>query len=379
MTLASDTPAIAALVTAFVAVVGLVVTAIFNQLNRRDAVREQEEIALHEASKRLASFSAPKRALGMAAVVEHLDHKGTAASARRIALNALHYETEPLVIELALDQIKHSGQELEATAELVHLNRHLWRSLFAGFGRVLAGAESDEEFMSAELDKLSANQAIVSRLVDGRTVRDVDFTDTFYPGLWAPEGGFVNCNFSSALLHYSNLRGARFEHCTFDRTILIGAYLEDATFSGSSTSDVVSIGARLHGRTEGPVSSTAEKVLARENASASSFLYEFEQDWRGHWTAGADDHTFDAEWWNHSDTIHAEIVARDHAFERRRSSDGNDGLYNIDRTETLDAQRRVVLIGGTRRLQSRVPSVWRAIWWQEPDPMKATTDLATDD
>ena len=69
MMLASDAPAIAALVTASVAVVGLAVTAVFNQLSRRDSDRERKSLALHAASKRLSSPSAPKRALAMAAVV----------------------------------------------------------------------------------------------------------------------------------------------------------------------------------------------------------------------------------------------------------------------------------------------------------------------
>src|SRR6478609_3870855 len=165
MMLASDAPAIAALVTASVAVVGLAVTAVFNQLSRRDSDREGKSLALHDASKRLSSPSAPKRALAMAAVVEHLNHSATSASARRIALNALHYETEPLVVELAVDQIKDSGQQRDATAELVHLNRHLWQGMLDLFGRVLAGGQGDRQSIAAELEKLSYNQAIVSRLI----------------------------------------------------------------------------------------------------------------------------------------------------------------------------------------------------------------------
>jgi hypothetical protein len=69
MLLASETPAIAAIITAFVAVVGLAVTAGFNQLNRRDADRERDSLALHDASKRLASDNASERAVGMAAVL----------------------------------------------------------------------------------------------------------------------------------------------------------------------------------------------------------------------------------------------------------------------------------------------------------------------
>ena len=243
MMLASDAPAIAALVTASVAVVGLAVTAVFNQLSRRDSDRERKSLALHDASKRLSSPSAPKRALAMAAVVEHLNHSATSASARRIALNALHYETEPLVVELAVDQIKDSGQQREATAELVHLNRHLWQGMLDLFARVLAGGQGDRQSIAAELEKLSYNQAIVSRLIQDQTVSDIDFTDTFYPELWAPTVRFTKCNFTSALLHYSNLRAAHFEDCILDRTILIGAYLEDTTFLRSPTDDAVSFGA----------------------------------------------------------------------------------------------------------------------------------------
>ena len=378
MLLASEAPAIAAIITAFVAVIGLAVTAVFNQLSRRDADRERESLALHDASKRLASESPSERAVGMAAVLEHLDRKGTSASARRIALNALHYESEPLVIQLAVDQLKDAGQEQEATAELVQLNRHLWRGLFEAFGRVLAGSKRDEPSVSAELEKLSYNQAIVARLMEGRTVRGVDFSDTFYPALWVPEVTFVKCNFAAALLHYSNFRAARFEECTLDRAILIGAYLEDTTFSGCSVEDVVSIGARMHRRSDVQSSSTTDAPLDSSNAFASSFIYEFEQDWRGHWIGGADANNFDAVWWNGSGKVQAEVVARDSAFERRRSTDGHDGVYKIDLIESLDDQRHVVLIGGTRRLENRLPSVWRVVWWQEPDPMKATTPLAVE-
>src|SRR6185312_16279077 len=72
--LASEAPALAALITAAVAVVGVTLTAIFNQLGRRDADRERKSLALHDASKRLSSKSDPKRAAAMAAVVEHLNH-----------------------------------------------------------------------------------------------------------------------------------------------------------------------------------------------------------------------------------------------------------------------------------------------------------------
>src|SRR5262245_24183786 len=175
MTFASEAPAITALITAFVAVLGLVVTAVFNQLNRRDSLREQQSLTLHQASKRLTRASAAERAVGMAAVLEHLDQEGTAASARRIALNALHYESEPLVVQLTIDRIMETGQASQATAELVHLNRHLWRGLLDAFARVLAGAPRDDQSVAAGLEKLAYNQAIVARLAGDRTVRDIDF------------------------------------------------------------------------------------------------------------------------------------------------------------------------------------------------------------
>jgi len=375
--LASEAPALAALITAAVAVVGVTLTAIFNQLGRRDADRERKSLALHDASKRLSSKSDPKRAAAMAAVVEHLNHPSTAAAARRIALNALHYEAEPLVVELAVDQIKDSGQQRQGAADLVHLNRHLWRGVLDQFGRVLAGGQYDPRSISAELDKLSYNQAILSRLLEGQTVSDIDFTDTFYPALWAPEVGFLRCNFTSALLHYSNLRAARFEECTLDRAILIGAYLESTTFPRSSTADLVSFGARLGARTEPQPASSPDGVLSADTGLASSFLYEFEQDWRGHWTAQADEDTFEAVWWNQSGKVEAELIARDNAFDRTRSTDGNDGVYRIDRVETLDPQRQVVLLGGTHSLEHRMPSVWRAVWWKKPDPVKPATPQPT--
>ena len=373
MMLASDAPAIAALVTASVAVVGLAVTAVFNQLSRRDSDRERKSLALHAASKRLSSPSAPKRALAMAAVVEHLNHSATSASARRIALNALHYETEPLVVELAVDQIKDSGQQREATAELVHLNRHLWQGMLDLFARVLAGGQGDRQSIAAELEKLSSNQAIVSRLIQDQTVSDIDFTDTFYPELWAPTVRFTKCNFTSTLLHYSNLRAAHFEDCILDRTILIGAYLEDTTFLRSPTDDAVSFGARVRGRTEPHSEPSSDVVLDASKGFATSFLYEFEQDWHGHWTARADERRFEALWWNLSGTVKAEIIERENAFDRTQSSDGNNGVYKVDRVETLDRQRNVVLIGGTRTLDRRAPSVWRAVWWKEPNPMNTPT------
>jgi hypothetical protein len=374
--LASEAPALAALITAAVAVVGVTLTAIFNTLSSRDADRERKSLALHEASKRLSSASDPKRAAAMAAVVEHLRHPSTAASARRIALNALHYDAEPLVVELAVDQIKDAGHQRRAAAELVHLNRHLWRGVLDQFGRVLAGGPYDQQSISAELEKLSYNQAILSRLLEGQTVSEIDFTGTFYPALWAPEVGFVRCDFRSALLHYSNLRGARFEDCTLDRAILIGAYLEETTFLRSSAEDLVAFGARLSARTE-PSAPSPDGLPGAGTGLARSFLYEFEQEWRGHWTAHADEDTFEAVWWNQSDTVEAEVVARDNAFDRTRSTDGNNGVYRIDRVETLDPQRQVVLLGGTHSLARRMPSVWRAVWWKEPDTVHVATPEAT--
>jgi hypothetical protein len=106
--------------------------------------------------------------------------------------------------------------------------------------------------------------------------------------LWVPEVTFVKCNFASAMLHYSNFRAARFEECTLDRAILIGAYLEDTTFSGCSVDDVVSIGARMHRESDVQWSPTTDAPLDSSNAFASSFIYEFEQDWRSHWIAGVE-------------------------------------------------------------------------------------------
>ena len=114
-------------------------------------------------------------------------------------------------------------------------------------------------------------------------------------------------------------------------------------------------------------------MLDASKGFATSFLYEFEQDWHGHWTARADERRFEALWWNPSGTVKAEIIARENAFDRTQSSDGNNGVYKVDRVETLDRQRNVVLIGGTRTLDRRVPSVWRAVWWKQPDPMNTPT------
>jgi Pentapeptide repeats (8 copies) len=255
------------------------------------------------------------------------------------------------------------------------INRHVWRHLLEEFAKTCLDPEGSGTLgdLRNHLEKLEKNQRSTSYLLQqGSFKQHLDFSDTFYPDLQAPAVTFTDCNFSSSLLHYSNFHRAKFDRCDFSGCILIGSYLEAATFKEVRVTHnvvdyVVDYSARYHGE-GGHDPSTMPR----------SFIREAEQGWRGHWTEHADhvettSREFEAKWHNPSDKtkIKATIALEGEAdgrFVRTKSDDRNDGIYEPiapERWFMLDTKRSVALVGGTRTLQSRVPSVWWAIWWQQ--------------
>lgn len=360
-------------ITTFVAVIGLTASVIFNFLGRRDALHEQQRSSLRESSKQLVALTPPERVVGMATVIDYLLDPTVGASAQRIALNALHYETEPVIFRIAIDAIRESGLSRSLMDELLSLNRQLWFDLLEKFNDGI-GRKSEDDSGLRDLNQtgiqrhlavLKCNQKIVSQLLKNCSPVQLDCSDAYFPELSAPGATFTDCNFSSALLHYANFRGSRFERCNFDRAILIGAYLEGATFAGCSFADSVVIDVRIRHRPSANPSGLPLELLDSEEPY-SSFIYEVEHDWQGHWRGGGSRvGDFHARWWGASNAqVRAVVSATKEGFERRASNDANDGTYQVIRSEQLDTHRDIVLIGGIRTLASRVPGGWRAVWWK---------------
>lgn len=160
--------------------------------------------------------------------------------------------------------------------------------------------------------------------------------------------------------------------CIFTRCVLIGSYLEEARFPNcSSWEGVVALGARFHRGERDEVQGDDHEFpsrLARWSVStAPSFMMENEQDWHGHWLErkGAGRRKFSARWHNPAGGSERAIILleEDGTFERTKSK--NNGTYKTTRTEMLDSVRGVALVGGTRTLESGIPSVWWAIWWDQ--------------
>jgi hypothetical protein len=375
------------IITTTLAVLGLMATVSLTLLQRRDTTRIHQRTTLHESSRQLASSSPAERAVGMAAAIDHLDVDHLGISARRITINALHYEDDPLIIYRGLQGLSNPKFSKTVIEELLIINRQLWQDLLVEFGVLCLDSQRrvKYDYFEQRLGVLRQNQRLVSHLLQGGQFEGLDFSDTFYPDLHAPGIVFSNCRFNSCFLHYSNLRAATFRECDFSRAILIGSYLEKITFSDCELGETIALAARPHLTKE-----ESEELLPAELNDtlwlrSPSFLYQIEQDWRGYWFGEVADRErlltrprsslFDAYWQNTSgDRVHARIIMEDHQrFQRTDSSDRNDGVYKMTRKEFVDRPRSVTLTGGVRVLASGVPSGWRAIWWERLFPEAAIT------
>jgi hypothetical protein len=365
-----------AVITTLVAVIGLTSSVLFSFLGRRDALHERQHSALSQSARQLVASTPAERAVGMALVVSHFPDPTVGSSAQRIVLNALHYDPDPLVFRIATDAIARSGLARPLLADLLQLNKQLLMDLLEKFndtiGTAAAGITVPDTMLPGIQDQLAAlnrNQRIVSELVKACSPDQLDWSGGYFPELAAPGVTFTEGNFSSALLHYANFRGAQFVGCNFDRAILIGAYLEGASFRDCSFADSVLIDVRIRHRPDGNPSGLPPDLLLSEE-SYSSFIYEVEHDWHGHWRGGPDASSFEARWWDSSGSgqVKASIGATRDGFERRESSDSNNGIYRLIRRELIDLNRGVLLVGGVRTLASWVPGGWRGIWWQHLGP-----------
>lgn len=357
-------------VTALVAIGGLVTTVWINRLERRSALSAQQQGALLRSSELLSSENPATRAVGMAAAGEYLADRRLGATAHRIAVNALHFEAEPLIVEHAVDAFRSHGLSATSLTALLTINRQLWHSLFDHLGELaferppeLAPRASPPNI--AELvDQLRRNQRIVSRLLENGSFESIDFSDVFLPDLNAGGTAFIDCQFGSAFLHYANLRKTTFRRCSFRRSFLIGAYLAHASFLECDTDDIIAVTSHFH-----PGAGRDADFPARVANSATepcrSFIYELETDWRGYWRGIPDSKNLAAEWHSSSGPpVQATMTEVDSSFLRRESSDRNDGEYKVTFTYGLDRERSVQLISGIRSLPSGIPRPWRAIWWQ---------------
>jgi hypothetical protein len=369
---------IIATITTFVAVIGLIASVVFNFLGRRDALHQVQRNSLHESSKRLVAPAPAERALGMATTVDYLLDPAVGGSARRIALTALHYEAEPLVFRSGIEALREAGLARQVIDELIPMNRQLWADLLEGFSEAIGQGEEGEtqgqEVNSAsivrDLAALRRNQKVVSQLLRSCSLDQLDFSDGFFPELSASGSMFSDCNFSSTFLHYANFRGAHFTRCNFTKAILIGSYLEGAHFTNCSFTNMVAIAARLHHRATTNHSDLPVELLTSSQEPCSSFLYEVEQDWHGHWLGrGSPRGDFQAQWWDLSgQQVTAVITATSTGFKRSESSDANDGSYRVTRRDRLDPHRYILLVGGVRTLASHVAGRWRGVWWRQLGP-----------
>jgi hypothetical protein len=385
--------------TTFIAVLGLVVTNIVTIVltllelreTRRSAVlelreteRSRTQTSWHESSSRLASPSPAERAVGMAAAVDYLQDAELAEPARRVTIDRLHYEDDPLIVYRGLQAL--SGERLSGLAvdELLVINRQVWRHLLEEFAETcLDTGEPATQDLESHIRQLGKNRRTTSQLLQVASLEDLDFSNAFYPDLRVPARRFTGCNFSSSLLHYSNFRDVVFEGCDFSRCVLVGSYLEGARFRNCTMRGVIALAARLHQR-PGDDHELPAELVASSAIDASSYIQEAEQDWYGQWLEragargrpwtdrvlsirGTTTREFSAEWFNLSGgtRIARMLLQRDGTFVRKDSDDRNNGIYRTTSSNVLDRTRRVALVGGTRTLTSGVPSAWSAIWWQQ--------------
>jgi hypothetical protein len=237
--------------TVVVAIGGLVTTVWINRLDRRSSLNAQQQQALMNSSGLLSSDNPATRAVGMAAAVDFLRNPQLRMTAHRIALNALHFEVEPIVIEHVVDAFVAYGLSGTSLNELSNINRHIWRSILDQLSERAIAGDSPSSLNAAPsieelVNQLRRNQRIISRLLAGGTFANLDFSNAFLADLNASGTTFHDCNFSSTFLHYANLQGAHFQKCSFERALLVGAYLERSSFLDCNTEEVVAL-AQCHG------------------------------------------------------------------------------------------------------------------------------------
>jgi hypothetical protein len=340
----------------------------------RESRQQHQRTIWLDASSQLSSKQAAVRAVGMAAAIEYLHDQQLRQPALRVALNALHYENDPLIVYRGLQALSDPSLLEPAIKELLIINRQVWRDLLEEFARTCLEQQhpGTRPKLETHIKQLKNNQRLASYLLQQGNPEGLDFSNTFYPDLRAPARSFTKCDFSSSLLHYSNFHHAVFDDCIFTRSVLIGSYLEEARFANcSSWEGVVALGARFHrgGRDEvhGDERELPSELERWSASTAPSFMMEAEQDWHGHWLEqdGTTRREFTAQWYNPAGGSEKATIVLEENGTFERTASRNNGTYKTTCTEILDSVRGVALVGGTRTLRSGIPSVWWAIWWDE--------------
>jgi hypothetical protein len=351
------------------------VTAVISLSQRGDALRNGERTALHEASRQLTSTKDADRALAVEVAVAYAIRSRVEVSAQQTLLGAMHYEDSPFVVYQALKAFEQPSKRDYAVRQLIQMNRALWLALKKAAFDLYGGADTARAGIQirTQVELLQRNRELLSRLLERSRWVYLNFDETFLPELSSPGATYTECSFQRTVLSYANFRATTFSHCNLNRAVLISPYCEETTFRNCSGHDLVLSGSdtRLN------EANIAGIVPAPQIRRLTSFAMEFEHDWQGHWLSEDPQRvSFRAHWATQNRRVCADMILGDREFDRRNSSDHNDGTYAIASRLEIDPVRLVVVSGGRRLLQRKVAATWFTVWWTEltPDASLSTVE-----